>query len=155
MAARSKKQSQRPNDDETAAAGSAKSAAAQEAQAIPTLEWIIGGIGFVIIAGVLGFLLYTAISENHPAPDVKISVESIMQIRNGYLVRLTVTNEGGLTAEGVIVEGELRKGADVIERSETVIEFLPAHSKKRGGLFFSKDPKQYELTVRPLGYEEP
>ena len=115
----------------------------------------MGGIGFFIVAGVLGFLLYTAINEDHPIPDVKLSVDSVLRIRNGYLVRVTATNEGGLTAGGVIVEGELRNGAELVERSQTVIEFLPARSKKRAGLYFSRDPNQFELKLRPLGYEEP
>jgi len=114
----------------------------------------MGGIGFFIIAGVLGFLLYTGINEDHPLPDVKLSVDSVLRIRNGYLVRVTATNEGGMTAGGVIVEGELRQGAEPVERSKTVIEFLPARSKKRAGLFFTKDPNQFELKLRPLGYEE-
>ena len=115
----------------------------------------MGGIGFFIIAGVLGFLLYTGINEDHPVPDVKLSVDSVLRIRNGYVVRVTATNEGGLTAGGLIVEGELRNGAELVERSETAIELLPSRSKKRAGLFFSRDPNQFELKLRPLGYEEP
>ena len=127
----------------------------REARAIPSLEWVVGGIGFFIIAAVLGFLLYAGISEDQPLPDVKISVEQVVQIRNGYLARITVVNEGGLTAEGVTVEGELWSGAGLVERSRTVIEFLPSRSRKRAGLFFSKDPRQFELKLRPHGYEEP
>ena len=64
-------------------------------------------------------------------------------------------NEGGSTAEGVVVEGELRNGTELIEQSRIEIEFLPPHSRKRAGLFFSRDPKQFELRLRPHGYEEP
>ncbi len=160
MATRTKKQDhkRRQGESESVAPGSSRSGSSwntQEAQAIPTLEWIIGGIGFFIIAGVLGFLLYKGINEDHPVPDVKLSVDSVLRIRNGYVVRVTVTNEGGLTAGGVIVEGELRNGAELVERSETAIELLPSRSKKRAGLFFSRDPNQFELKLRPLGYEEP
>lgn len=128
---------------------------ARDAQAIPTLEWIIGGIGFFIMAFVVGFLLFTAITEDRPLPDVKLTVEAVRQLRNGYLVQITASNEGGLTAEGVIVEAELRSGTEVIERSQIELAFLPAHSRKRAGIFFSRDPKQFELSLRPLGYEEP
>ena len=159
MATRAKKpdKKRRQSDNESSAPGSSRSDSSgntQEAQAIPTLEWIMGGMGFFIIAGVLGFLLYTGINEDHPLPDVKLSVDSVLRIRNGYLVRVTATNEGGMTAGGVIVEGELRQGAEAVERSEAVIPFLPSHSKKRAGLFFTRDPNQFELKLRPLGYEE-
>lgn len=157
MAAQTKKADRKRPNNAGAAAGGPRGdpANASEAQAIPTLEWIVAGIGLVIVTAVLGFLLYAGLSENHRQPDIKLSVEGVLQIRNGYLVRVTATNEGGLTAGGVTIEGELRQGADVVEHSETVIEFLPAHSKKRAGLFFSKDPKQFELRLRPHGYEEP
>jgi uncharacterized protein (TIGR02588 family) len=159
MAARGKKpdQKQRRGGSQTATENSRAGfrGSDQEAQAIPTLEWIVGGIGFVIIAGVLGFLLYDGMSDHNPLPDIKLSVDAVMPARNGYLVRITATNEGGLTAEGVIVEGELRSGTEMLERSQTVIEFLPSHSKKRAGLYFSRDPRQFELNLRPHGYEEP
>jgi uncharacterized protein (TIGR02588 family) len=155
--ARGKKheQRQRQGGGQTAATGSRAGSPRSDAQAIPTLEWIVGGIGFVIIAGVLGFFLYAAINNDHPLPDVKLSVDAVVRLRNGYLVQFTAINEGGLTAQGVTVEGELRSGADVVERSETAIEFLPPGSKKRAGIFFSRDPRQFELKLRPLGYEEP
>jgi uncharacterized protein (TIGR02588 family) len=155
--ARAKKheQRQRQGANETTASGSRAGSPRSEAQAIPTLEWIVGGIGFVIVAGVLGFLLYAAITNDNPLPDVKLSVDTVARLRNGYLVQFTAINEGGLTAQGVTVEGELRSGADVVERSETAIEFLPPGSKKSAGIFFSKDPRQFELKLRPLGYEEP
>jgi uncharacterized protein (TIGR02588 family) len=136
----------------TSAPGTADS---REAQSIPLLEWIIGGIGFLIMAAVLGFLLFAAMMEDHPLPDVKLSVDAVRQIRNGYLVQITALNEGGSTAEGVVVEGELRNGTELIEQSRIEIEFLPPHSRKRAGLFFSRDPKQFELRLRPHGYEEP
>ena len=122
--------------------------------AIPPVEWFVAGIGFVLVAGVLGFLLYGAVRDG-ALPDVKLSVDAVVQLRNGYLVRITAMNEGGRTAQGLTVEGELRSGADLVERSEAVIEFLPPHSRKRAGMFFSRDPRTFELKLRPLGYEEP
>ncbi len=127
----------------------------QEKDAIPIWEWIVAGIGLVLVAGVIGFLLYEAFSGNGLPPDVKLSVESVVQIRNGYLVRITAVNEGGQTAEGVDIEGELRTGTESLERSRTTIDYLPPRSKKRLGLFFTRDPRRFQLDVRSLGYEEP
>ncbi len=127
----------------------------QEKDAIPIWEWVVAGIGLVLVAGVIGFLLYEAFSGNGLPPDVKLSVESVVQIRNGYLVRITAVNEGGQTAEGVDIEGELRTGTESLERSRTTIDYLPPRSKKRLGLFFTRDPRRFQLDVRSLGYEEP
>ncbi len=77
------------------------------------------------------------------------------QTASGFLVRITAVNEGGTTAEGVIVEAELRSGTEPVERSRTTIDYLPPRSEKKAGLFFTRDPRQLDLQVRSLGYEEP
>jgi uncharacterized protein (TIGR02588 family) len=127
----------------------------QEENAIPIWEWIVAAVGFVLVASVIGFLLYEAIGGNRLPPDVKLSVDSVVQTGNGYLAKITAVNEGGMTAEGVVVEGELRSGTEPVERSRTTIDYLPPRSHKKGGLFFTRDPRQFELKMRPFGYEEP
>jgi uncharacterized protein (TIGR02588 family) len=127
----------------------------QEKDAIPIWEWIVAGVGLVLVASVIGFLIYEAFTGNRLPPDVKLSVDSVVEIRNGFLVRITAVNEGGMTAEGVIVEAELRSGTEPVERSRTTIDYLPPRSEKRAGLFFTRDPRQLDLQVRSLGYEEP
>jgi uncharacterized protein (TIGR02588 family) len=127
----------------------------QQSNTIPIWEWIVAGIGLVIVSGVLGFLLYAALGKNHLPPDVALSIDSVAPTGNGYLVKITAVNQGSSTAEGVIVEGQLKNGTEVLERSQTTLEYLPPRSKKRGGLFFSRDPRRFELQVRPFGYEEP
>jgi uncharacterized protein (TIGR02588 family) len=127
----------------------------QEKDAIPTWEWIVAGVGLVLVSGVIGLLIYEAFTGKRLPPDVKLSVASVTQTRNGFLVRITAINEGGTTAEGVIVEAELRNGTGPVERSQTTIDYLPPRSEKRAGLFFTRDPRQLELQVRALGYEEP
>ena len=127
----------------------------QEKDAIPIWERIVAGVGLVLVAGVVGFLIYEAFTGKRLPPDVKLSVDSVVEIRNGFLVRITAVNEGGMTAEGVIVEAELRSGTEPVERSRTTIDYLPPRSEKRAGLFFTRDPRQLDLQVRSLGYEEP
>jgi uncharacterized protein (TIGR02588 family) len=60
-----------------------------------------------------------------------------------------------VTAEGVVVEGELTIEDGQKEVSHTEIDYVPAHAERRGGLFFSQDPRRGELRLRVLGYEEP
>ncbi|MGH7825853.1 MAG: hypothetical protein ACREQ7_11845 [Candidatus Binatia bacterium] len=122
---------------------------------IPTLEWIFGGVGLVLVTSVIGFLLYQALGGNQMPPDVRLRVHSVVQTRNGYLVAIKALNQGGSTAEGLVVEGELRRGAEQVERSHTTIDYLPPGSEKQAGLFFTQDPRRHDLQVRPLGYEEP
>lgn len=121
----------------------------------PLLEWVIACIGLLLVAGVLGLLLYKAIWGETSPPQITISVISIVPVQNGYLVQFQAVNQGGSTAEGVVVGGELRRDAKTAEASQTTLDYLPANSKKGGGLFFTHDPRQFDIQIRALGYEEP
>jgi uncharacterized protein (TIGR02588 family) len=157
MAPRTEHTSKRKQGSKITAVNEPRSGSQKQKQenAIPIWEWIVATIGLVLVAGVIGFLLYEAFSGNRLPPDVKFSVDSVVQTRNGYLAKITAVNEGGITAEGVDIEGELKRGTETIERSQTTIDYLPPRSNKKAGLFFTRDPRQFELHVRPLGYEEP
>jgi uncharacterized protein (TIGR02588 family) len=121
----------------------------------PWWMWGIALLGLALVAGSVGFMLYEAVAGDSSPPDVTVHVDSILPARNGFLVKFRAVNEGGSTAEGLTVEGLLRNGNELLESSNTVIEFVPAHSEREGGLFFSSDPRQYQLQVRAKGYENP
>jgi uncharacterized protein (TIGR02588 family) len=121
----------------------------------PLWMWGIGLLGLILILGSIGFALYEAIAGDSSPPDVTVQVEAILPVQNGFLVEFRVINEGGTTAAGLMVEGELRNGAEVVEASDTTIDYLPSHSQRAGGLFFTQDPRQYELQLRAKGDETP
>jgi len=121
----------------------------------PWWMWCIALLGAVLVTGSIAFMLYEAAAGDSSPPDITVHVDATLQIRNGYLVRFRAVNEGGSTAEGVTVEGVLRNGTDSMETSNTVLEYVPAHSQREGGLFFTSDPRQYQLQLRAKGYENP
>jgi uncharacterized protein (TIGR02588 family) len=121
----------------------------------PLLEWVIAGVGLVLVAGVLGLLLYNAIWKEPSPPQITIRVITTVPVQNGYLVQFRAVNQGGSTAEGVIIGGELRHGVERVESSQTTIDYLPPNSERGGGLFFNHDPRQFEFQIRAFGYEEP
>ena len=118
-------------------------------------EWVVASVGLILVAGAVGFLLYRAVTQNSSPPDVRVQMESVVPLHGGYLVKIKVINDGDVTAEGVVVEGELKKGEGQVELSHTEINYAPARAEKQGGLFFSHDPRRGELRLRVLGYEEP
>ena len=73
----------------------------------------------------------------------------------GYLVKFRVKNTGDQTAASLTVEGELKNGAEIVETSAATLTYAPSHSEREGGLFFSKNPNQYQLEIRSKGYEKP
>ena len=127
----------------------------QKLDAAPAWMWGIGLMGLLLVLGSIGFALYEAIAGDTSPADVTIQVREILPVTDGFLVQFHVINEGGSTAAGLAVEGELRNGDEVVEASETTIEYVPSHSEREGGLFFTRDPRQYDLQIRAKGYETP
>jgi uncharacterized protein (TIGR02588 family) len=121
----------------------------------PPWMWGIGLLGLVLVLGSIGFALYEAAIGDSSPPNVTVEVEGIIPAQNGFLVEFRVLNKGGTTAAGLTVEGELRNGTEIVETSDTTIEYVPSHSERTGGLFFTQDPGQYELELRAKGYEMP
>jgi uncharacterized protein (TIGR02588 family) len=78
-----------------------------------------------------------------------------MPIRSGYLVTVKTSNHGGSTAAAVVIQGELRRGSDVLEQSHVTLDYSPPSSANQVGLYFTRDPRQFDLQVRALGYVEP
>jgi uncharacterized protein (TIGR02588 family) len=68
---------------------------------------------------------------------------------------LRVTNHGGQTAARVNVEGELRGAGGALETRSAMINYVPAGSERQAGLFFSHDPRQYDVQLWAEGYEQP
>jgi uncharacterized protein (TIGR02588 family) len=121
----------------------------------PPLEWAIACLGLMFVVAAVGLLLYKAIWREASPPQVTVRVISIVPVQNGFLVQFETRNQGGSTAEGVVIGGELKRGAEQVEASHTTVEYLPPNSTKSGGLFFTHDPRQFELEARAFGYEEP
>jgi uncharacterized protein (TIGR02588 family) len=121
----------------------------------PSWVWGIALLGLAMVVGSIGFMLYEAVAGDMSPPDVTVGIDVVLPTRNGYLVRFRAVNEGGTTAEGVTIEGELSNGTESVETSNTTIEYVPSHSEREGGLYFTLDPKQYELRLRAKGYENP
>jgi uncharacterized protein (TIGR02588 family) len=121
----------------------------------PLWMWGIAFLGLALVLGSIAFLLYEAATGDSSPPDVTVRVDSILLTWNGFLVKFRAINEGGSTAEGLTVEGELRNGTESVEVSNTTIEYVPSHSEREGGLFFTVDPRRYELQLRAKGYEKP
>jgi uncharacterized protein (TIGR02588 family) len=121
----------------------------------PLWVWGIAFLGSAMVAGSIGFMLYQAMAGDGSPPEVVVYVDSIHPMRNGHLVKFRAVNEGGSTAEGVTVEGELVSGSESVETSDTTLQYVPSHSVREGGLYFALDPSEYELRVRAKGYEKP
>ena len=132
-----------------------KRARKTKASDIPPLEWAVGALGALIVALVVGFLLYQGLAGDASPPEIHVEIKSIAAVRDGFRVQLEARNVGGEAAAQVTIEGVLSRPGAEPERSAVTLGYLPAHSERGGGLFFSTDPRAGELSVRARSYEDP
>jgi uncharacterized protein (TIGR02588 family) len=121
----------------------------------PLWMWGIAALGLLLVAASIAFMLYEAAAGDSSHADISVQVDTTLPTRNGYLVKFRAVNQGGSTVEGLTIEGVLRNGSEVMETSDTVLEWVPAHSEREGGLFFTADPRLFQLHLRAKGYENP
>ena len=121
----------------------------------PPWMWGIAVLGLILVLASITFMLYEAVGGDSSPANVTVHVLTTQPTSSGYQVKFRAVNAGGSTVEGLTIEGTLRNGSEVLEISDTVLEWLPAHSERGGGLFFTADPRQYQLQLRAKGYEDP
>lgn len=122
----------------------------------PLLEWVASGIGLLLILSMLALLLREALSgEAGQLPAIDVAIQRIAPAGSGWVVEIEAVNGSGGTAAGVEIEGLLKSGGATIETSSAVIDYVPGHSRRSGGLFFRQDPRRHRIEVRALGFQAP
>lgn len=119
------------------------------------LEWAVAAVSALVVLAVVGFLLYEALGEAPTPPDVRVTVTVVRALERGHLVEFDATNRGQTTAARVEVEGTLRRGGATVEAASATLDYVPAGGTRRGGLYFSEDPRGYALELRARGYARP
>jgi len=120
------------------------------------LEWVVFGVGLVLVVSTLAYLVYDGATSADAPPDIEVRLGEPQRGGPGFLVPVTVVNRGGETAGGVTVEVVLEgAGSPEPERGEFTLAFLPRRSTREGWVSFRSDPRTGKLTARALGYEKP
>lgn len=127
----------------------------QKQERPPRLEWVTATFGLLVVLATLGALTYEAARGGESPPAIVNRVVAIKPVSGGYLVQLEVRNTGGETTAGLTIEGTLKQGQSEVETSEATLDFVPGHSVREAGLFFTENPQRYRLELRALGYQEP
>lgn len=119
------------------------------------LEWLVAGLGLLLLLAMVGFLLFEAFGAPETPPDLKVEVAGLAAVDAGYLVEFDVTNGGELAAAAVRIEGRLAKPDGSVEVSRAELGYVPPGSVRSGGLLFREDPAGGRLELRAEGYEQP
>lgn len=124
-------------------------------EAPPLWEWVTAALGLALLLASLGYLLHDAWTAQDRPPAPAIRVLGVEPQQGRFLVRLRVLNESPATAAALRIEGELKRGDEVVERSEMEFPFLPGRSSRDGGLYFSQDPRTLRLELSARSYQRP
>lgn len=116
------------------------------------LELLISVVGAILTLALLGFLAYQAVAVGDSGPELTAAVSRIDRVGDQFVAQVRVENNGGKTASGVNVTGELKLEHTTVERATTTISFVPPTSSRRAALVFTRDPRRGRLSVRAAGY---
>ncbi len=119
------------------------------------LEWLILLVSTGLVLGLVGYLLVSGLTSRGPAliRTEVLTAEAADSPDGGWLVPLTVRNEGDTAAAAIVVEATATvDGAD--EASQLTVDLLAADSEVELVLGFSGRPEG-EVNVRVVGFETP
>lgn len=117
---------------------------------------VVTGLGILLVVACIGILLHDALMRKEGPPEVVLHVEKIQPQPSGnFVVLFRAENHGDSTAADLFVTGELQGAAGLMETSRATLDYVPAQSVRRGGLFFDYDPRKAQLELRATGYQEP
>jgi uncharacterized protein (TIGR02588 family) len=119
-------------------------------------EWITFSIASLIVASIVGLVLYSWVTLGDRPPVLAIEQSGkIRQAEGNFYVPFTLTNKGGETADAVRVTAELRIDGKVEQRGEQQIDFLAGGEAESGVFLFSRNPRNGELILRVSSYQKP
>jgi uncharacterized protein (TIGR02588 family) len=122
---------------------------------MPQLEWVASGIGLLLVLGVFGIIGWQAFNGATMPPVITVAVDNVASVEGGYRVLFRARNTAGEAAAQVEIEGTASTAAADAETSRVVFDYIPGHSERQGGLFFSRDPRSGALSLRATGFADP
>lgn len=122
----------------------------------PALEWIASAVGLLLVLAVVAVIGREALNgESGQYPAIEVAAVSVAPAGAGFVVGFEAVNRSGGTAAAVEIEAVLKSGGAIVETSKATLDYVPAHSRRGGGLFFRADPRLHSLELRPLGFQIP
>jgi uncharacterized protein (TIGR02588 family) len=122
---------------------------------VPWLEWLASGIGLLLVLGIFGVIGWQLFNGATTPPVIIVEVENVTPVEGGYRVLFRAHNSAGEAAAQVEIEGKVTEAGEDEETSMAILDYVPGHSARQGGLFFTRDPHSGSLTVRAIGFAKP
>jgi len=122
---------------------------------VPWLERLASTIGLLLVLGLFGVIGWQAFNGATTPPVITVEIENVTSVQGGHRVLFRARNSADEAAAQVEIEGQLSTAGTDPEISRVVLDYIPGHSTRRGGLFFTRNPQSGALTVRATGFAEP
>lgn len=120
------------------------------------LEWSVFFVSLLLIGACITLLVMQMMSSGAVAhADLVITTDAPTKVTEGFLVPVTVSNEGEETAADVEGEIELTKSGATVETGTFTLAYAPAQSKRKAAVVFTVDPRCCEIETRVRGYIKP
>lgn len=116
------------------------------------VEWALGGLSALIVAGLAAFLVYEGVTRTGSEPVLTLHIERLLEQDGGHSVIVTVRNEGHATAADVQIAGTM--AGDALVRSVT-LDYAPAQSEREITLTFATPVTLEALNLQVLGFVDP
>lgn len=118
------------------------------------VEWAVIVVSVLSISLLVGVLVIEGLSESRPPdPTIEMRPAEAREGALGWIVPVTVANDGDQSAEAVVIEASATVDGES-ETSEQEINFLPAGSEVELAFAFSATPET-DVTFRLVGYRVP
>lgn len=116
------------------------------------VEWVLGGLSALVVAGLAAFLIYEGTTRTGSEPILSLHIERLLEHDGGHSVVVTVRNDGHATAEDVQIAGIM--AGDPLTRSVT-LDYAPAQSEREITLTFATPVTLEALDLQVLGFVDP
>ncbi|HEU5050698.1 MAG TPA: hypothetical protein VFU00_10265 [Gemmatimonadales bacterium] len=132
----------------------ARTPGSESSSAIPLPERILGAASGVVILALIVYLAIRALANDGMPPDIHVRMTGVTQVPSGWLVEIEATNRGSAAAVELEIEAEL-EGPAGTERRSIMFDYVPPRASRRGGLFFTGDPRARPVVLRAAGFRTP
>jgi uncharacterized protein (TIGR02588 family) len=128
----------------------------KQSQTRSPAEWTTFSIALLIVAVIVGLVIYKWVTQKNHPPILTISMSDEIREEPGqFYIPFSIANTGGETAESVQVIAELQVNGEIEESGEQNMDFLASGETEKGAFVFTQDPRKGKLVVRVASYKLP
>ena len=117
-------------------------------------EWITFLASAALILSVAGYMLYQGMQEESPiiVPEIHPLYDRAERQGDTYVLPVEVRNTGDRTLRDLKVEAAYTDADGRAQAREHVIDYLGERARETLYFYFDDDPRNLDLTFRPLVY---